>query len=351
MLAIFVEKCNIFVLTYMRIIDVNVIRVLLKQESCGSLSLQDYLNDADNGDFNKVCYDTVKSFLGEDDRAEVFFTRCSCTAYELAWRLLVNKEYNKDWGSCKGESSEGELYEVVTSPSCDVECIDDKPLYESKYLRILLPILWHILQKTELVINGFYDKEAEIIRDAVCYQIIKFFITDYANTTFFKNLNEAFGMPRSKFSIQSNEIMRGERWVLEAHLITMSRGYAVYPLVEHDEQDAEGVYEKHDRDEGYFKKSIQEIMPLIETQTSWRAVVDVLMDTPLYTFTIDEKYPHRGGVHKTQIMKYVVKDIADVLGLSDKECENLYNSIKRSHRDYPRIQECFQSILNKNLTT
>lgn len=330
----------------MRIIDVNIIRVVLKQEFCESLRLQDYLNDADNGDFNKVCYDTVKIFLGEDHRTEVFFSRCACMAYELAWSLLVNKEYNKDWGSRKGES-----FEIVMSPTCDVEYIDDKPLSESKFLCVMLPILWHILQKAELVRNGSYDKEAEIIRDAVCYQIIRIFITDYANTTFFKDLNEAFGMPRSKFYIQSNEIMRGERWVLEAHLITMSRGYLVYPLVEHDEQDSKSVYEKQDRDEGYFKKSIREILPLIETQASWRTVVNVLMDTPFYTSSIDEKYPHRKGEHKNKIMKYVVKDIADALGLSDKECENLYNSIKRSHRDHPRIKDNFQSILNKNLTT
>ena len=145
----------------MRIIDVNVIRVVLKQEFCESLRLQDYLNDADNGDFNKVCYDTVKSFLGEDHRTEVFFSRCACMAYELAWSLLVNKEYNKDWGSRKGES-----FEIVMSPTCDVEFIDDKPLRESKFLRIMLPILWHILQKTDLVRNGYYDKEAEIIAQA-----------------------------------------------------------------------------------------------------------------------------------------------------------------------------------------
>lgn len=332
-------------------IDRSKIKVFLGDELNTLYSAKEYLIDVHNGAFNNICYEAIKKHWvvkADGVTTDGIFRRCMAKAYMLAWELLVDEIYNQDWG-WKGTNTMG----FFASPSCDSEVLDDSPLHKSKYLRMLFPILWHLLQRID--IDKAYGDSAVCIRDAVCYQIKKQFVDTGADSTFFKELNKAFGVCGNELLIRPGEKHYGERAISASVFKKETKDLVLHIRSRRDmfhptRPPRINLHDKRQPTEATndeVNEAILKMKPSIKAKFHWSGVIAVLETITAFRVRIDDKYSHRRGQHENQVKKYIVKEIAELI---EEDADKLYNSVKHTTHSYVDVSARFEAILKNILT-
>ena len=208
-------------------------------------SIEDYLNDANNGWVNRVCYEVMSAYfrdhglegMCEQQIQTIFEDVHSCIS------AIKHQRYTADWGNRKEDGA------YVLPDGTDFS-----KFTKAHYLPLYMPMLWWKMFLTEGVSDVGYEKEK--IRLELLERIREKFNNEDTEKPIFRRFDTALG--------------------------------ATVEQVE---------------------EAICQIAPTLQKKVEWRGVIDELDLIVSYCEKIDHENPHRGGCHKTQRLKYMSTDI------------------------------------------
>ena len=286
-----------------------------------------------NGRFNRLCYEVYKAgvMVNNDSSPLMRFAANVYASYEIAWYLLVEGHFYKDWGlECIGSEI------CLVSPSYSKEGEKSCLFMENDSLGTMLSMLWLILMRVDLNDENItFCKNARDLRIAVCYQIRKFLIANIRDLSFLENLCKAFDI-----HMRPQCMLPIEERVGLLSLDAVVNGNVRYSL-SRIRKYTDATYEE-------IGQAIIRISSDIKSECHWNAITIVLMNIDTFRRFIDEKYPHKEGKSKDKVKKFIVYEIAELI---NTDREKLYENVRHAAGTYSHVQQKFRSILEEILTT
>lgn len=254
------------------------IRVKLPERYEAKRSLDEYLSDSVNGEFNRACYEVMSSYFYDkgtkDEKArKTIVSNIFTDVYSCVANIKLQR-YTEKWGEHYLEN--GDIWYMLPDGT------DFSKYTMYMHLPLFMPMLWWMLYLSEEQREG---GDFSKVSNQICGRIREKFC-DEEETFVFNRFDVVFGAS--------------------------------------EEQVAE---------------AIKRIAPSMkEKKKWWKAVTDELRLIPSYMEKINREYPHRGGKHKKQVLKFLADEIE-----KHTECTKLYESIKKVDDDYPEIRSEFRS--------
>lgn len=252
------------------------VNVQLPSRFVAKTSLDEYLEDATNGEFNRVCSEVMESYFSEkgttDENARKMVVLNIFNDVYLCAANMVAQRYTENWG--EHYLNDGGVWYMLPDGT------DFSKYTYYKHLPLFMPMLWWMLY--------FAEEQRE-------------------------------GGDFSKISYQVCLRIR-EKFCNEEEVLAFNRFDVVFGA---SEEQVIGA--------------IMRIAPSMTTKRWWKGVTDELRLITSYVKKIKRENSHRGGQHEGHILKYLAKDIETYTAVEDlynsiKKVDSDYPEIRSRFR-------------------